>query len=615
MKRSFFLFFFLLFFPVLSFASLPLDEQPFSSSNSYSYFIDDSGELSYTISDFVSPLSLSVYAKNYVPISGTGDIFKFGQFRTSFCDSGSLFDLPYYVPLSYRRSFSFGGSFSVDSFVNWSFSDFASNLNLHARPYPSFSAFSKGKFTSWSDDSYLKYFDPPVYSTWSHHNILPFGFDSYHSFGYSDSNDWCFWYGLTSPSVFSTLSTNDYYYGNWDCLISARNSVINFTLDMGDNLSDFSIGLDCSKPINFTDPYISALSTGFSSYSFGLTLSDDSLSSLKRSVFVFFDTDSYLPWGDTSKFVYNSDRFFDTPIDPLNFSFEYDAGFYYYLVQLDSSGSPLPSSTYGPFLFNTSYDLSLIPDISSDYMVSLSVFFQDVSVSLTDFDCLSIHTSDGTGSVIPRSFSSSSSTNFTSFGFNGSLYALIYNLDGFSFIPTIFVDGSSLDDINSSLSDLNDNLSSGFITTREYLGSKIDKVNENLDTIDHTIKQSTDSVNSMLDYVQKQVSQSIHDGVNDITKGWNDKEAQNLLTAYDRISGDLDRSVGNIFDILNSSLDQSGWKMPSWSDFISLFTSFSFVNFGLTSLYVLLGGAAVFGLILSFYFALKALWAIIHRGN
>lgn len=602
--------------PLLCSASLPLGSRPYSYEYSSSYVLDeDRGVIHNTVLDRPSTLGFEVYDKNYVGITGSSSFTNFSDFRLRFgrlnTSSGSL-------PVNYSTYFSLGASYFVDSFVDWSTSRFTCYLNEFAYPYPA--PFTKFSRIGWTESSYSSLFNPPVYTAISRDDILPFGFSNAHQVAYSASHSWSFWYGLPNSQSFTTNQNSDYYFGNWTASLSGKDTVFNISFDMGDNKTNLSNMLYSSDTVNFHEAYTAALSTGMQDFTFGLTLSDTALENLRYSLTFWWDDDSLiidriLP--DDIEFELNPDRYYKNPMLPLDVSSEFHYGVYYSLIQCDRSGNPLPNADFGPFLFNTPYDLSSLPDLSSDYLVRLEVYWQDISLSMTNFEIINgnfwVTDDDIQNDFIPTFRSSGS--DLTSFGANLKFFTWIYDLHGFSFVPTIYANGTGLDDVNKSLSDLNENLSSGFVTTREFLGGKIDEVNRNLQEIDNDIAESTKSINNMLDYVQKQVTKSIDNGVDEITNGWNDKEAQNLLSAYDSLSGDLDSGVGDIFDILNASLEQSGWHFPSWSDFSSLFTSFSFVNFGLTAVYTLLGGAVAVGLILSFYFALKALWAIIHRGN
>lgn len=604
--------------PFLCSASLPLGSRPYSYEYSSSYVLDeDRGVIHNTVLDRPSFLGLEVFSKNYVGISGSSPFTNFSDFRLSFGCSFDYDDLR--VPIVYSNQFRLGSSYYVDSFVDWSTSGFSSYLRQSAYPYPA--PFSKFSRIGWSQSSYSSLFDPGVYSTIYSDSILPFGFSTRHQVNYSSGfYSWGYWYNPISDKSFNTNQNSDLYFGNWTASLSAKDSFFNISFDMGDNNSNLSNMLYSSDTINFYEAYVAALSSGMQDFTFGLTLSDTSLENLRHSLVFWWDDDSLivdrvLP--DDIEFELNPDRYYKNPILPLDVSSEFHYGVYYSLIQCDRSGNPLPNSDFGPFLFNTSYDLSSLPDLTSDYLVRLEVYWQDISLSMSNFEVIDgnfwVTDDDIQNDFLPTLRSSGGGV--TSFGSNLKFFTWIYNLHGFSFVPTIYANGTGLDDLNKSLSDLNENLSSGFVTTRDFLGGKIDEVNRNLQEIDNDIAESTKSINNMLDYVQKQVTKSIENGFDDLTNGWNDKEAQNLLSDYDSLSGDLDSGVGDIFDILNASLEQSGWHFPSWADFSSLFASFSFVNFGLTSVYTLLGGAVVIGLILSFYFALKALWAIIHRGN
>lgn len=603
--------------PFLCFASLPLDSRPYSFEYSAPYVFDfDSGFIHNTFLDRPFTLGLNVFDKNFVGISGSSSFLNFSDFRLRFgrtdSSSGSL-------PLSYSKYFSLGASYFVDSYVDWSSSRFACYLNESVSPYPA-PFVSKFPRSSWNDSLSLDLFDPPVYTAISIDDILPFGISNAHQVGYSSPHSWSYWYGLPGGQSFNTNSNSDYYFANWTASLTGQDTTFNITFDMGDNHSNLCNYIYSQDVVNFNDAYIGALSTGMQDFSFGLTLSDSSLENLRYSLGVWFEDDSLIDdpvWGDLGYSYLNPDRFYKNPIFPLGFSAEGHYGVYYSLYEVDSYGNRLSGSQIGPFLFDTPYDLSILPNISNDYIVRLEVYWQDCSVSMSNFQVVDskFWLSEDELYTEWKPTLISSGSDVTSFGSNLKFFTVIYNLSGFSFVPTIYANGTGLDDVNKSLSDLNENLSSGFVTTREFLGGKIDEVNRNLQEIDNDIAESTKSINNMLDYVQKQVTKSIENGFDDLTNGWNDKEAQNLLSAYDSLSGDLDSGVGDIFDILNASLEQSGWQFPSWSDFSSLFASFSFVNFGLTAVYTLLGGAVVIGLILSFYFALKALWAILHRGN
>ena len=606
-KKFLFSFFILFSFSLPCFASLPLGSRPFSTEYSFPFVLDDDqGIIHNTFLDRPFPLSLEVLGKNFVDISGTSSLSDFADYDISFCSFYSRL-----TPYQIYSNFTLSASHRLISSLDWpdKVSSYSSYLNISAFPYPSLSSpFSR---LDWSSSSFSSLFDPPVYSSVSNGFL---SFDRSIDLGSSQSGTWTkFYYPIDSDSssgshTFSSDSSSVFYYGNWTTSIIANHTVINLTFDFGDDLSVLSNHLVSSLPVNFNDAYISALSSGLQDFSFGLSLSDSSLSNIERSLGVWVDDDSLI-FDDIfhNELDLNRDRKYDNPIFPLSFSTELNYGIYYSLI------SSVDSSVYGPFLFNTSYDISLLPDISSDYYVSLDVYYQDISISLTNFRLITGDfwvDDDDINFLHPLSLSSIPNTGVT-FGSNLTLSTWIYNLQGFSFRPTIYADGTGLNDIDDTLKGINDSLNSGFVS----LGERIDRVNDSLHSIDGTIKDSTKSINNMLDYVQRQISSSISDGVDQITGGWSDDEAKNLLFLYDEVSSQLDNSVGDIFDILSSSLERSGWSFPSWDDFSSLMTSFSLVNFGLTSLYSILGGAAVIGLVLSFYFALKALWAIIHRGN
>ena len=600
LKRFLFVFCFIFCFPILSFASLPLDQQPLSYEYSSNYFLnEDDGVIHNSWLDLPSPLSLSIVDKNFVSISGSSSLSNFCNFKLMFLSSTG-YTPPY---LNVFNNMLYNASYSVSSsfFDSYGSSSYSSYLNISAFPYPSID--SKFSRLDWDFSSFSSLFDPPVYSSVSQNQLI---FDNrFYSVGSSPVTTWTKSYNpLNSSKSFDYNRLSDFYVGNWSASIIANNSFFNFSFDFVDDYSTLTNHLLSSSTINFSDAYTSALSSGLQDFSFGLTLSDSSLSNLERSISVWVTDDSLIfdnIFPDEQ--VLNPSRRFDNPLFPLSYSTEFNYGVYYTLV------SPYDSSVYGPFLFNSSYDISLLPDISSDYYVSVDVYYQDISLSLTNFRIITgdFWVDDDDSKFLPTLDSSGSA----SFGSNLNLSTFIYNLDGFSFRPTIYADGTGLNDLDSTLKDINDNLNSGFVS----LGDRIDNVNDTLHCIEGTIKDSTKSITDMLDYVQSQVVSSIDDGIDKVINGWNDKEANNLSYLIDSSSSQLGDSVSGIFDILSSSLEQSGWSFPSWDDFSSLFTSFSLINFCLSSVYSFLGGSVAIGLVLSFYFALKALWSIIHRGN
>lgn len=567
----------------------------------------------------VIPLARPSYDKNTIFIEGPSEVrrtvadFKIRFGRTSSSDGN--------VPLSYSKYWSMGSSFFIGSDM-YTGCDYSSYLDLI--PHNEF-AWHYYYDPDHVPDSSWPCPEPSRYTNSSTGSLSKLLFSDAHSLGYSDNHSWTHWTGIP----FTTNQLSNLYFGHYIASLDPGYTELNFDFPF----SSLSSPLN-NQPSNVLsvmgDDYFSFRSLldqnlsddVYGSY-FGLTLTEGSLDILLQSLYFTYFPDTFDL--DNSSAVLpgqllNENRAYETVVDPMRTQFVYTAGVYYSLIPSNSRLKPC-----GPYLFNTAYDISEI-DPDTQYKVRLEVYIGDVQVKLSDFvplsEITSLYNPDAffvqqilNQNGIPRVICPSSSTATTSFGSNGYIFADILYLNNFSFIPTIWVD-SSLADVNDSLKDLNNSFNSGFSSLNDTIQDGFYGTIEQLDKIDNTIKDSTKSVNQTLNSVADKISSSIDSAADDITHGYDSSAAQALLDEFDRTGSEFNDSAGDIFDILKASLDQSNFSIPSWADFSSLFTSFQFAgNYGLTAVYTLLGGSAVVGLVLSFYFALKALWSIIHRGN
>lgn len=622
-KRLIFSIFFLFSLPLVSFAALPLDEQPFFFSNSCSVYVDSSSNRFDSFDLRPVPMAIPSYDRATYGFYGSSSPYQWGKFRIRF---GRKDESSGEIPLSYTTYFSLGSSFFVDTTEDFETLDFGSYSSIFAFGSSSYDYYgsvypdiSGGPEISSMEAS----FRPINYAFSSVGSVSPHGFASAHSLGYSDRHSWSYWTGIPNSGSFNTTQTSPLYYKNWVANFDPH-STLNLHWEMSDTqVSSFYISKQCEGYFNFSAAYSSALATGMSNYSFALTPDSNFVENVLNSVKFSLLPDSIVYDEDFRHDIISLDRYYHEPLDPYKWDFDFTCGIYYYLFPCDSNGSVLSSRPLGPYLWGVSYPISDI-DVQQNYVCSLTLYFDEVSLSMQDFDPVYAHYSNAevwsVDPSYPALFQASSSTRTTTFGSNCDLEVYFDNIYGVSFRPTIYADGSSMDDLNDSLNSGFDNLgnsvNTGFSSLRDVMREQFNQVFQNQEHLNTTIEQSTQSINNMLNYVSNQITNSIEDGFYDLTNGYDSRNAQSLLDEYERTNSELDDAAGDLFDIINAALDQSSYTIPSWADFSSLFTAFQFVgNYGLTAVYTLLGGAAVIGLVLAFYFALKALWAIIHRGN
>lgn len=527
--------------------------------------------------DKPSPLSLEVYDKDSLSISGTSLPFNWGKFRMRFGrESSSSGELP----LSFSKYFSLGSSWFTDSVVNWDSLNYGITLNMAGKPLdtPSyFSQFSSGDEIPgtpyWIDD-----FTPRSYTKYAAGSVSPFGIGSAHQIGYSDAHSWSYWLGVPNGNAFSTDSASNYYFRNYAALLDASDTIVNLDWSMGDNESDLWLTLDSSDTLSFSSAYSSALSTGMQDFTFGLSLNDNALSNLESSFGVVYDSDSFVkePLDDgVFSLEVNYDRYYSTPIDPYSWPGELNYGVFYYLIPVDKNGNELSNNIIGPYLFDTGYPMDNLLGLSYDYKVRLALYVRDISLSLSDFRFSSSDSYASEG--IPYSLQPSSSNATSSFGTNADLYCQIYNLRGFVVTPTVYADGVTnsdiLDNFNSNFTSLKDLLDEGFEVTISGLNSINNNITSSTASINSSIASASTSINNQLVDSTNQINDQVKESTDKVTNGYDNSSMTEAQQKLDSSLKDLD-SVEDM-----EITDPKGNKVSFFDYIKSVFSSWSWPSF------------------------------------
>ncbi len=548
----------------------------------HEYICDDTGTIYNTLfQDTPAPLSLEVYDKNSVSISGSSSPYNFAKFRMRFgrTDSSSG-----NIPLAYSKFFSLGSSWFTDSANNWNSLDYDIKLNMSGYPFDTPSYFSQ-----WSGGEvlpspvWLGNFTPRSYTKYLSGSTSPFGFSNARQIGYSDAHSWSYWLGVPNGGTLSEDSSSDLFYKNYAAACKFSDTEVDLSWSMGDNDSDVYLSIDSEDTINFSSAYNSAVSTGLQDFYFGLTLDDSSLANLNRSlvgsyVVDTYDFDDYDFSSDFHVFTgVSNDRSYEYAVDPT-YSYDSDLfsyGVYYYLIPVDSNGNELSSYTIGPYLFNQGQNLYELLDLSYDYKIRLAVYIRDFNIKLRNFTFPS--GVEWAREGIPYSLQKSSSSAYTNFGTSGDMYCILKNLSGFVVTPTVYADGVTnsdiLDSFNSNFTSLKDILDQGFGFTISGLNSINNNITSSTASINSSISSASTSINNQLIDSTNKVNQSIEDSTDEITNGYDSSD-------MDKSQQELDSSLKDLDSVEDKEItDPDGNKVSFFEYIKSVFSSWSWPSF------------------------------------